>query len=511
MGNWTGDYPNKRGTVTISQEVIGERTDDLDPSDARRIVTIQNTSSGLLPLGYCCLSFGIKPSVNTTSGRAVGDMTLVRESNTASTFYLSAFQGATYRDIARFGHSNSYVRGWLKVGANSSANAPLDVQGDSLLRGNVGVTSSFCVSGSTTLQGPLTVNSTAGIAGGMNVSGVVNAYGSMNVVGALTASGSTTLNNGLGVKGTATLGTLNVSGLLTNTGGFTATNPGNSTSLSISPGNAGGNSTSGFIQYDVVGTTGTHFFWDNMQVTGSLRADGAMYANGGLTVSGGLLMYNAGTGISVTPGYAGGNATSGYVQYNIPGTGTHYFWNNAQVTGKLTAAAVQTSYATFSVTGTGSDTNIVTINIPNPTTTQRTTIDINYAHAAFSSHVYQGYISINSADSMIANLYKARGVTDSGFVVQDNSLTAYPTFATNVRDDTDVHLRLEVYKRLSSTAQMAVSAEYSYSITYIPTKVIGNVIPTLNNTTISSVTLRTSTSSGYLVAGSYTMTQTGVP
>jgi hypothetical protein len=250
-----------------------------------------------------------------------------------------------------------------------------------------------------------------------------------------------------------------------------------------------------------------------MQVTGSLRADGAVYANAGLTVSGGVNVYNAGTGLTVTAGYAGGNATSGYVQYNIPGTGTHYFWNDMQVTGKLAVPAVQNSYGTFSVTGTGSDTNVLTIAIPNYTTTQRTTIDINYSHASFPTNVYQGYFGINSGDTMITNLWGVKYAYSSGFVVQDNSTPTYAHFATDVLQDTDVHLRLEIYKRLSKRCIMEVSCEYHYGLSgtaTVPTKVVGNITTQTTSIDISSVFLRTSTSTGKLVGGSYTLTQRGV-
>jgi hypothetical protein len=182
------------------------------------------------------------------------------------------------------------------------------------------------------------------------------------------------------------------------------------------------------------------------------------------------------------------------------------------VSGKLTAAAVQTSYGTFSINGTGSDTNLVSISIPNPTTTQRTTIDINYSHANFDTNVYQGYFLINGGDSMLTNLWRARANLDSGFVVQDNSVTEFAPFATDVLEDSDVHLRLDIYKRLSSRCIMEVSCEYSYAFagSPVPTKVTGSVSTTSTNIDISSITLRTSTSSGKLVAGSYTTTQTGV-
>jgi hypothetical protein len=432
------------------------------------------------------------------------------------------------------------------VSGTLNARNALNVLGGLNVSGTTALSNALTVSGTTTLNNTFTVNSSAGIAGGMNVSGVVNAYGSMNVqnltvsgaftigslsiptltvsgstttgslgcVGALTVSGSTTLNNALGVKGTTNLGVLNVSGLLTNTGGFTATNPGNSTSLTISPGNAGGNATSGYIQYDVVGTTGTHFFWDNMQVTGSLRADGALYANAGLTVSGGMTLYNNGTLLSIVPGYAGGNASSGYVQYNIPGNNTHYFWNDMQVTGKLTVPAVQNSYGTFSVTRTGSDTNVLTIGIPNYTTTQRTTVDINYSHASSLGNVYQGYFGINTGDTMIAILWGVKYAYSSGFVVQDNGTPAYAHFATDVLEDTDVHLRLEIYKRRSKRCIMEVSCEYCYGLSgtaAVLTKIVGNMTTQTTNIDISSVFLRTSTTTGKAVAGSYTLTQRGVP
>jgi hypothetical protein len=265
----------------------------------------------------------------------------------------------------------------------------------------------FCTSGNPYFQfygGPLTLRyGSTGI-------GTLTGSGDLSLAGKLTVSGSTTLNNGLGVIGTTNLGVLNVSGLLTSTGGAVS--------------------------------------------------------------------------------------------------------NTMSVSGKLTAATMQSNYGTFSVNGTGSDTNLLSVTIPNPTTVQCTTIHINFSHVAYSTNVYQAYVLINSGDIMNTNLWKVRYLNSSGWIQQDNDgNTAYANFATDIATDTDVHLRLDIYKRFSSKGLMEVTCDHQQIVVGgigIPCKTIGNVYTFYDNITISSVTLRTSTYSGKVIAGSYAITQRGV-
>jgi hypothetical protein len=448
MGAWADDYPNARGTVTISHYDDNTKAADTDPSDGSRVLTVQNLSILGAANEFSCLTLGVRPSVYPGAGRAIGDITYVREDYNTSTFYLSGYQGATYRDLARFGYGNSFVRGWLKVGPNSSANAPLDVQGDSLLRGNVGVLSALSVSGSTTLQGPLTinssaaiagglgvsgtfnsygphiatgtttlnntltVNSSAAIAGGMSVSGTVNAYGSMNVQN-LTVSGAFSIGSltvpSLTVSGGITTGSLGVVGAITASGQLTTTkhiflnaaDGVNSLFIGNSTADSSGinmrlfcTSANPYLQF-YGGTLNMRYGANgictltsggNLSLTGNLASAGSVSANNGLTVNG-----TANVGALGVSGLL--TCTGGAVS------------NTMTVSGKLIAAAIQSSYGTFSVTGTGSDTNLVGINIPNPTTTLRTTIDIHYSHANFNSNVYQGYLLINVGDYMTTSLY----------------------------------------------------------------------------------------------------------
>jgi len=152
---------------------------------------------------------------------------------------------------------------------------------------------------------------------------------SLNVLANATVTGTSTVGSGGSVvivdQGTASLTK-------------------NSTTAVVTPGVRKGVTTANTVQYDVNGVVGSHFFNDNVEVDGNLQG------NGTLTVSGALQTNDAAkvlktltvgdtslTGyLTITPQTRKNVPLVDFCQYDLPGTGTHFFWDNVEVDGTLT-------------------------------------------------------------------------------------------------------------------------------------------------------------------------------
>jgi hypothetical protein len=93
--------------------------------------------------------------------------------------------------------------------------------------------------------------------------------------------------------------------------------------------------------------------YGNVNLSGSNDITGT----GGLTINNPLS--TSASNLNIIPGYKAGTATSGYVTYDIPSTGTHYFWDNVEVSVNLTVDG--SLYCTSNLDFTGSTPNIQTV------------------------------------------------------------------------------------------------------------------------------------------------------
>jgi hypothetical protein len=55
--------------------------------------------------------------------------------------------------------------------------------------------------------------------------------------------------------------------------------------------------------------------------------------------------------LSILPGFKGASAESSTVTYDLPNSGTHYFWDNLETSGQITAGSKITSGSTITATG----------------------------------------------------------------------------------------------------------------------------------------------------------------
>jgi CubicO group peptidase (beta-lactamase class C family)/cytoskeletal protein CcmA (bactofilin family) len=144
---------------------------------------------------------------------------------------------------------NLGVTGTLGVGSILTANNDLVVKGNETVWGNLGVTGTLEVDGTVTANGDLVVHSNQTV------------WGTLGVTGTLEVDGTVTANNDLVVKGNETVwGTLGVTGTLEVEGTVTANN-------------------------DLV-VQGNEVVWGTLGVTGTLEVEGTVTANGDLVVQG---------------------------------------------------------------------------------------------------------------------------------------------------------------------------------------------------------------------------------
>jgi hypothetical protein len=58
-----------------------------------------------------------------------------------------------------------------------------------------------------------------------------------------------------------------------------------------------------------------------------------------LDVNGTIRIANNGSSLTITPGSLPGSTNANYCTYDLPGTQTHYFWDNLQASGTITGAS----------------------------------------------------------------------------------------------------------------------------------------------------------------------------
>jgi hypothetical protein len=180
-------------------------------------------------------------------------------------------------------------------------------------------------------------------------------------------------------------GNVNLSGSndITGTGGLTINNPlsTSASNLNIVPGYKAGVATSTYVTYDIP-STGTHYFWDNVEVSGGLTVDGTTTFNGPICYNG-----SQGTGYSTMPAITKFYFT--FTATNIPANsqiGSYHAYPTGKSTSNLVSIQAymydggnfigtnylqSTSYA-FSVAGNGSGIGLFTASTWGQTTGTKT-------------------------------------------------------------------------------------------------------------------------------------------
>jgi len=130
-----GTSSDSKGTLTNNFSSTTTKSNDTDIQDANRAFANDNVSTTTTNNMFSAICLQLAPTMTLTTGRAIGDIMLIRETLTTSSFMMSAFQGSTYRDIAKFGYANSFVRGFLKVNSNATPSEALDVNGNVTISG----------------------------------------------------------------------------------------------------------------------------------------------------------------------------------------------------------------------------------------------------------------------------------------------------------------------------------------------------------------------------------------
>ncbi len=108
--------------------------------------------------------------------------------------------------------------------ATTSPTAKLDVNGNTRLGGNAGVSNDLTVGGNATVNGLLQAASHANISGNTNIGGNTGIGGSASVGNTLNVGGNTTLGGNLGVNGNTTVGNVLTVASNANVGGNLAVN-----------------------------------------------------------------------------------------------------------------------------------------------------------------------------------------------------------------------------------------------------------------------------------------------
>jgi hypothetical protein len=380
----------------------------------------------------------------------------------------------------------------------------------------------------------------------LTVSGPLNARNTINVLNGLSASGTATLNNAMVVNGTTTLnGTLNVSGysMFTNglncSGGADFRGPyiGCWNALTVSGVTTLNNQVNIYASGYIAGGLQVG---NSMTVGGTMGVAGAISSSGIFTTNRNIVLNSNGgsdslwignttvdtSGINVRIFCTGSNP---YLQFfggtlnlrygnttigTLTSAGDLSIIGNLTVPGNLTcsgnlyANTLQgNSNGGFSVAGTGSDTNLVSITIPNYATLQKTIIDITVNYQSTNSGNAM-YVLINSGVGVNYATWETE-VANGFQALNSGTASSFVQVAKNIHSNCDVHVRITVHGKLSDVAVVQVSTDYlqqNSPSSYTPVRSFGNAYV---SSAITSVTLRASTTSGQTVAGRVTVTQAG--
>lgn len=160
----------------------------------------------------------------------------------------------------------------------------------------------------------------------------------------LAASGAFKVFNNATITGSSTFGS-GASVAVVDQGTLSLTK--NSANLLVTPGLRKTAVTTNFVQYDIAGTgtVGTHFFNDNAEIDGNTQCNGTLQVNGAFQTNDAakvLKTLTVGdtslTGyLVVTPQSRKGVPAVDFCTYDLPGTATHFFWDNVEVDGTLIA------------------------------------------------------------------------------------------------------------------------------------------------------------------------------
>lgn len=289
------------------------------------------------------------PVLTTTSITNSGNVGTATLSTTGAATVGTTLSVTGNTTLAATTAASANVTGALQVGGNAS------VTGNTLMGGTLGVSGATTLS-SVTVTGPTALGSTnvssltaTGnvTAQTLNASGV-STLAITNVSGALSVTANSTFTNvsvggTLGVTGASTVAALTASGALTAQANATingvttlARGPAAST-LTITPNSRQNVDTSGFVQYDIPGTTGTHFFWDNVEVSGNLACTGTANTFGASTFASSATTGSSSVGgnFSVTGSAQTGPLNSsgalvrgGTAAVSGNASGLYTYWNN---------------------------------------------------------------------------------------------------------------------------------------------------------------------------------------
>lgn len=221
---------------------------------------------------------------------------------------------------------------------------------------NVTTVSSLTVSGSSSLTGNLTVGGTLTVTGAASLNGSATATFLRSTSTAVPTTAGTTVGYNTGTGQTQFF---NHRGALT--GGFewrvySGAGTLDNTPMTLAP---GGNLTCGPFQATSIRATAdiraeTNLRWLSSGATLSTYANSltafkwdlytsqtndimfSVIDGTGIRVAGGTTTTYGANALAINPGYRQNVLTANYCQYELPGTGTHFFWDNVEVDNNLT-------------------------------------------------------------------------------------------------------------------------------------------------------------------------------